>query len=160
LPWSSLAIRKGSCPAELFADAIEMKWMLCDFYGKVLVPPTIVEHNRMALELAAVALREACQRHGFLDHIVAVEMPGTYHRPVQRAFRKAGSETRRVHPFASCHYRLAAHGDVKTDDHSWAHDLRISFTNPAKADGVSCQLALSSNAWALGICSTCSRGTT
>lgn len=93
------------------------KWMLCDFYGKVLIPPTVVEHQRAALELATLQLREAIETHGLLDHIVAVEMTGTYHRPVQRAFRKAGSETRLVHPFASRHYRLPAHADSKTDDH-------------------------------------------
>ena len=81
------------------------KWMLCDFYGRVLVPPTVVEHQRAALQLATIQLRDACERHGLLDHIVAVEMTGTYHRPVQRAFRRAGSETRLVHPFASHHYR-------------------------------------------------------
>ena len=93
------------------------KWMLCDFYGKVLIPPTVVEHHRAALELAALQLREALQKHDLRDHIVAVEMTGTYHRPIQRAFRKAGSETRLVHPFASRHYRLPAHADSKTDDH-------------------------------------------
>jgi len=93
------------------------KWMLCDFYGKVLIAPTVVEHQRAALQLATVQLKEACQRHGLRDHIVAVEMTGTYHRPVQRAFRNAGHETRLVHPFASRHYRLAAHADSKTDDH-------------------------------------------
>jgi transposase len=93
------------------------KWMLCDFYGKVLIPPTVVEHHRVALELATIQLREAIERHGLQDHLVAVEMTGTYHRPVQRAFRKAGSETRLVHPFASRHYRLPAHADSKTDDH-------------------------------------------
>jgi transposase len=93
------------------------KWMLCDFYGKVLIPPTVVEHQRAELELATTQLREAIQQHGLQDHIVAVEMTGTYHRPVQRAFRKAGSETRLVHPFASRHYRLPAHADTKTDDH-------------------------------------------
>jgi transposase len=93
------------------------KWMLCDFYGKVLIPPTVVEHQRNALELATLQLREAIERHGLQDHLVAVEMTGTYHRPVQRAFRKAGSETRLVHPFASRHYRLPAHADSKTDDH-------------------------------------------
>ena len=70
------------------------KWMLCDFYGKVLIPPTVVDHQRAALELATVQLRETLERHGLQDHIVAVEMTGTYHRPAQRAFRKAGSETR------------------------------------------------------------------
>lgn len=93
------------------------KWMLCDFYGKVLIPPTVVEHQRAALELATFRLREAIQEHGLQDHLVAVEMTGTYHRGVQRAFRKAGSETRLVHPFASRHYRLPAHADSKTDDH-------------------------------------------
>ncbi len=91
--------------------------MLCDFYGKVLIPPTIVEHHRVGLELATIQLREAIERHGLQDHLVAVEMTGTYHRPVQRAFRKAGGETRLVHPFASRHYRLPAHADSKTDDH-------------------------------------------
>jgi transposase len=92
------------------------KWMLCDFYGRVLLPPTTVEHGRSQLQLATVQLREACQRHGLVDHLVAVEMTGTYHRPIQRAFRQAGSETRLVHPFASRHYRLPASADTKTDD--------------------------------------------
>ena len=74
------------------------KWMLCDFYGKVLVPPTVVEHTRVGLAMAVLQWREACQKHGLQDHLVAVEMTGTYHRPVQRAFRRAGSETRLVHP--------------------------------------------------------------
>jgi len=69
------------------------------------------------LEVATLQLREAIQQHALQDHLVAVEMTGTYHRPVQRAFRKAGSETRLVHPFASRHYRLPAHADSKTDDH-------------------------------------------
>src|SRR5690606_7630983 len=92
------------------------KWMLCDFYGKVLVPPTIVEHQKAQLQLAVVQLREACEQHRLKDHLVAVEMTGVYHRPVQRAFRRGGSETRLVHPVASKHYRLPANADNKTDD--------------------------------------------
>lgn len=92
------------------------KWMLCDFYGRVLIEPTVVEHERTAMELATLQLRQACQQHQLKDHIVAVEMTGTYHRPAQRAFRRAGSETRLVHPFASKYYRQAAHFDNKTDD--------------------------------------------
>lgn len=99
------------------------KWLFCDFYGKVLVPYTPVEHTRSDLQLATVQVREACQRHGIRDHIVAVEMTGTYHRPVQRAFRKAGHETRLVHPFASKHYRQPSHADNKTDD----NDLESIF---------------------------------
>ncbi len=93
------------------------KWMLCDFYGKLLVPPTEVEHARAQMQLAIVQFKEASARHDIRDAIVAVEMTGTYHRPIQRAFRAAGVETRLVHPFASKHYRLPAHGDNKTDDH-------------------------------------------
>lgn len=92
------------------------KWMLCDFYGRVLIPPTTVEHGREQLQLATRELRAACEKHGLVDHLVAVEMTGTYHRPIQRAFRQAGSETRLVHPFASRHYRLPASADTKTDD--------------------------------------------
>lgn len=108
------------------------KWMLCDFYGKVLIPPTVVEHHRVGLELATIQLREAIERHGLQDHLVAVEMTGVYHRPVQRAFRKAGSETRLVHPFASRHYRLPAHADSKTDD----HDLEGIFRAAANGFGL------------------------
>jgi len=92
------------------------KWMLCDFYGRVLIPPTIVEHGRAQLHAATLQLQDACQQHGLQDSIVAVEMTGTYHRPVQRAFRQAGYETRLVHPFATRHYRLPASADTKTDD--------------------------------------------
>ena len=79
------------------------KWMLCDFYGKLLVPPTEVEHARAQMQLAIVEFREAYEKHGLKDAIVAVEMTGTYHRPIQEAFRAAGCETRLVHPFASKH---------------------------------------------------------
>jgi len=92
------------------------KWMLCNFYGKVLIEPTQVSIRKGPLQLAALQVQQACQKYGIRDHIVAVEMTGTYHRPVQRAFREAGFETRLVHPFASKHYRSPAHGDVKTDD--------------------------------------------
>ena len=93
------------------------KWMFCDFYGNILVPPTVVEHSRTGLEAAVLQVALARREHGIRDHVVAVEMTGTYHRPVQRAFRRGGSETRLVHPFASRHYRLPAHADSKTDDH-------------------------------------------
>ncbi len=75
------------------------------------------------MEVPNIQLKEACAQHNILDAIVAVEMTGTYHRPIQRAFRKAGVETRLVRPFASKHYRLPAHGDNKTDD----HDLEAIF---------------------------------
>jgi transposase len=93
------------------------KWMFCDFYGKVLVPPSSVEHRRGDLKVAVARLRQAVQSHGIKDQIVCVEMTGTYHLIVWRAFRDAGFETRLVHPFASSHYRTPEHGSIKTDDH-------------------------------------------
>jgi len=92
------------------------KWMFCNFYGKVLVEPTRLSIGKGPLQLAVLQVQQACEEHDIRDQIVAVEMTGTYHRPVQRAFRKAGFETRLVHPFASNHYRCPAHGDIKTDD--------------------------------------------
>ena len=93
------------------------KWMLCNFYGKVLVEPTIVDHTTGALKWMTQYVAEVCKREGLTDSIIAVEMTGIYHKPVQRAFRKAGFETRIVHPFASHHHRRPLHPDAKTDDH-------------------------------------------
>ena len=33
------------------------KWMLCDFYGNVLVPPSTVEHNRAELATCVAQVR-------------------------------------------------------------------------------------------------------
>jgi transposase len=99
------------------------KWMLCNFYGKVIVEPTAVEHTTGGLRLMTQLVAEACRAEGLTDTIIAVEMTGIYHKPVQRAFRKAGFDTRIVHPFASNHYRRPLHPDEKTDD----HDLEAIF---------------------------------
>lgn len=93
------------------------KWMLCDFYGRVLVPPCPVEHRRNELQMAVHTLRKALEAAGIQDSIVCVEMTGTYHLIVWRTFRDAGFDTRLVHPFASSYYRAPEHGDIKTDDH-------------------------------------------
>jgi transposase len=108
------------------------KWMLCNFYGKVLIEPTTVEHTRGGLWLMTERVAEACQAEGLTDRIVAVEMTGIYHKPVQRAFRKAGFDTRIVHPFASNHYRRPLHPDEKTDD----HDLEAIFHAAVKGYGL------------------------
>src|SRR6202158_1274522 len=62
------------------------KWMLADFYGNVIIPPTVVEHNRAGLDAASTQIRQALPAHGLHDCLVAVERTGRYHRPVQRAF--------------------------------------------------------------------------
>jgi transposase len=99
------------------------RWMFCDFYGKILIPPSTVEHTKPGLETMLLLLDEASRQQDIRDRIAAIEMTGTYHAPVKRAFKKAGWDTRLVHPFASRHYRLPAHPDEKTDD----HDLEAIF---------------------------------
>jgi transposase len=92
------------------------KWMLTDFYGNVVVPPTEVTHNRVELEAAIAQVRAALLRHGIKDCLVAIERTGRYHHPVRNAFAKAGFETRTVHPFTTKQFRQPADPDNKTDD--------------------------------------------
>ena len=92
------------------------KWMLCDFYGNVLLPPTVVEHNRPALTAATTQLRQAMAEHDLRDVIVAIERTGRYHHATQRAFAAAGFEVRIVHPFATKQFRQVSDPGTKTDD--------------------------------------------
>ena len=102
------------------------RWMLADFYGTVLLEPRDIRHERSSFDLAVLTLRQAVDRHDLKDLIVAIEMTGTYHKPVLRAFRNAGFETRLVHPFASSHFRMPEHGDIKTDDNDLAAIFRAA----------------------------------
>jgi transposase len=108
------------------------KWMLCNFYGKVLIEPTTVEHTNGGLRAMTQLVAEVCKTERLTDTIVAVEMTGIYHKPVQRAFRKAKFDTRIVHPFASSHYRQSLHPDEKTDD----NDLEAIFQAAAGGYGL------------------------
>jgi transposase len=108
------------------------KWMLCNFYGKVILEPAHVEHTSGGLRAMTQQVAEVCQSEGLADTMIAVEMTGIYHKPVHRAFRKAGFDTRTVHPFASNHYRQPLHPDIKTDD----HDLEAIFHAAVKGYGL------------------------
>jgi transposase len=92
------------------------KWMLADFYGRVLVPPTVVEHTRAGLQAMVRTIREALARAGIADLIVAIERTGRYHLPVQRACEAARHEARLVHPLTSKQFRQPADPGNKTDD--------------------------------------------
>ncbi|MCO8123927.1 transposase [Stieleria sp. TO1_6] len=109
------------------------KWMLCDFFGRVIIEPADVEHHRGTLDAMVQQVDSACQAEGLVDSIVAVEMTGVYHKPVQRAFREAGYDTRIIHPFASSHYRETLHPDSKTDD----NDLEAIFHAAINGYGLS-----------------------
>jgi transposase len=90
-------------------------WMFADFYGRILIPPRVVEHRRDAFDEALALLRDTIAQQDIRDLIVAVERTGRYHLPVLRAFAAAGYETRIVHPNISCHFRQAGSYDTKTD---------------------------------------------
>jgi transposase len=92
------------------------KWMLCDFYGNVLVAPTQVEHNRLGLELAVLTARDAMAKHDLRDLLVAVERTGRYHHTIKRAFQAAQFDVRIVHPFTTKRFRQPADPGTKTDD--------------------------------------------
>jgi len=92
------------------------KWMLADFYGTALIPPTEVAHNRIELEATVARIRAALSQFGLLDCLLAIERTGRYHHAVKNAFAKADLETRLVHPFATKQFRQPADPDNKTDD--------------------------------------------
>src|SRR5262249_22149455 len=75
------------------------KWMMADFYGKILIPPTVAEHNARGFRQAITTIEEHIKSSVILDRIVAVERTGKFHHPVKRAFATAGFEVRIVHPF-------------------------------------------------------------
>ena len=92
------------------------KFLLADFYGRILIPPTTVAHNRPDLEAAVAQIREAFALHQIRDGLVVIERTGRYHRIVQRTFAAAGFETRILHPFVTKQYRQPVDPGDKTDD--------------------------------------------
>jgi transposase len=109
------------------------KWILCDFYGQVLVEPTTVEHQRGQLSTAIAQIREGAQRHRLTDLVIAIERTGNYHRPVQRAFEAAlfldrPFDVRIVHPFATKQHRQPANPGDKTDDNDLAALFRATVS--------------------------------
>ena len=95
---------------------IRSKIMLADFYGRVLLQPTTVEHDQPGFEAVLQLVRDATQRHAIKDMIGVVERTGRYHRPIQVAFTKAGIEVRVLHPYTTKQYRQPADPGNKTDD--------------------------------------------
>lgn len=107
------------------------KFLLADFYGRVLLPPTTVAHNRPDLDEAVAQVRAAFDTHQLRDGLVAIERTGRYHRLVQRTFAAAGFETRILHPFVTKQYRLPVDPGYKTDDTDLAAIHRATVTGCA-----------------------------
>src|SRR5947209_405142 len=104
------------------------KFLLADFYGRVLIPPTTVAHNRLDLDAAVAQVRAAFATHQLADGLVAIERTGRYHRLVQRTFAAAGFETRILHPFVTKQYRQPVDPGNKTDDTDLAAIHRATVT--------------------------------
>ena len=102
------------------------KFLFANFYGTVLLPPQTVEHSRGHLQAMLDRVRQASAQHQLADCIVAIERTGEYHRPVQRACRQAGFDTRLVHPLTSKQFRLPADAGNKTDDTDLAAIFRAA----------------------------------
>src|SRR6201997_4810617 len=107
------------------------KLLLADFYGRVLIPPTTVPHNRPDLDAAVAQVRQAFATHQLRDGLVAIERTGRYHRLVQRTFAAAGFETRILHPFVTKQYRQPVDPGNKTDDTDLAAIHRATVTGCA-----------------------------
>jgi transposase len=95
---------------------LRSRYFLADFYGRVLLEPTTLTLTKGELQACVDRVRAAARDHRLTDLVVAIERTGEYHRPVQRAFRAAGYDTRLVHPFTTKQYRQPADPDNKTDD--------------------------------------------
>jgi transposase len=107
------------------------KWLLADFYGRILVPPTQLAHTRPELDDAVAQVRRAFAEHHLRDGLVAIERTGRYHRLVQRTFAAAGFETRILHPFVTKQYRQPVDPGNKTDDTDLAAIHRATVTGCA-----------------------------
>ena len=102
------------------------RYLFADFYGRTLLEPTTLPHTHGDFQAAIARVRQAMAQQDIRDGIVAIEMTGEYHRPVQRAFRAAAFETRLVHPFTSKQYRQPADPGNKTDDTDLAAIFRAA----------------------------------
>jgi len=107
------------------------KFLLADFYGRILIPPTTVSHNRPDLDAAVAQIRQAFATHQLRDGLVAIERTCRYHRIVQRTFAAAGFETRILHPFVTKQYRQPVDPGNKTDDTDLAAIHRATVTGCA-----------------------------
>src|SRR2546422_2141594 len=110
---------------------VRSKFLLADFYGRVLLPPTVVAHTRPALDAAVAQIRAAFAQQQLRDGLVAIERTGRYHRLVQRTFAAAGFETRILHPFVTKQYRQPVDPGNKTDDTDLAAIHRATVTGCA-----------------------------
>ena len=122
------------------------KIMLADFYGRVVLEPTTVEHNQADFDTAVKAVRDAMVQRHIKDVIVVIEMHRTLPRTDPARFRAAGFEVRIIHPYTTKQYRLPADPGNKTDDTDLSAIHRAAVNGfgllEHEADPVSVQLQM------------------
>jgi transposase len=112
------------------------KWMLADYYGKVLIPPTVVAHTGTELEAVVQRICEAQAEYALQDMVVSIERTGRYHHPIRRAFLSAGYDARIIHPFTVRQFRLPADPGTKTDDTDLAANHRATVAGFALSEAL------------------------
>ena len=112
------------------------KWMLTDFYGTVLAPPTVVEHQQPEFRQMVDRINHLREKHHIKDMIVAIERTGVYHQHVRKYMLKLGFEVRTVHPFATKAARLPVDPGNKTDDTDLAAIYRAAVNGFALQEPV------------------------
>jgi transposase len=103
------------------------RWMITDFFGKVLLAPTTLEHRADALRAAVDSTRNVIINNNIDDMIVVLERTGKYHLIPKRAWANAGFEVRIVDPLATQRFRQPAHPGNKTDDTDLAAIVRAAI---------------------------------
>src|SRR5713226_6563461 len=110
---------------------VSSKFLLADFYGRLLIPPTVVAHTRPALDAAVAQIRQAFEQHQLRDGLASVERTGRYVRLTARTFAAAGFETLILHPSVPKQYRQPVDPGNKTDDTDLAAIHRATVTGCA-----------------------------
>jgi hypothetical protein len=96
---------------------VRSKFLLADFYGRLLLPPTLVAHTRPALDAAVTQIRQAFEQHQLRDGLVAIERAGRYllfsHRQDVHVVRYSNPDK---HSFSGrCHcWHCCQEGDILT----------------------------------------------
>jgi transposase len=132
-PQGSLAPRVEQVGPQHFGVVVvdcgkaQSKFAFSDFFGSVLLAPFYVQHTTPILQDAFARIRQAAQQHHIRDLVVGIEMTGTYHRPVLRAFQQfTDFDTRLLHPHTTKHFRQPADPSNKTDNTDLAAEYRAA----------------------------------
>src|SRR5437899_10696186 len=65
------------------------RYLLADFYGRVLLEPTTLPDQRGDLQAAVDRVRQPMRQHHLAGLLLAIQRTGEYHRPVRLPFPHA-----------------------------------------------------------------------